>query len=213
MTVAQFFRINGGTTQLRGVVPDIRLPADSDAEPFGESSFDNPLPWAQVKAADYAPVGNLQGLLPILLPMHEARVKKDKDFQYVQEDIAEFRLQRNKKLVTLNEAARRAERDIEEARLKSRESRKGVETSDSRNGVAIKEPSLAKDSAIRDDGLQANERNLANSLAAEKARKDARDVLLGEAVRILGDEVGLRNADARLVTRIQPRSVLMPARD
>ena len=208
MTVAQFFRINGGTTQLRGVIPDIRLPADSDPEPFGESSFDNPLPWAQVKAADYAPVGDLQGLLPILLPMHEARVKKDKDFQYVQEDIAEIRLQRNKKLVTLNEAARRAERDAEEARLKSRESRKTVETSDPRNGV-VKEPSPAKDSAIRDDGLQANERNLANLLAAEKARKDAKDVLLNEAIHILSDGVGIAKADPRLAVRVRPGSVLM----
>ena len=208
MTVAQFFRINGGTTQLRGVMPDIRLPAGSDPEPFGESSFDNPLPWAQVKAADYAPVGDLQGLLPILLPMHEARVKKDKDFQYVQEDIAEIRLQRNKKLVTLNEAARRAERDAEEARLKSRESRKTTDPREAKYVVA-KEPSPEKDSATRDDGLQANERNLANLLAAEKARKDAKDVLLNEAIHILSDGVGIAKADPRLAVRVRPGSVLM----
>ena len=37
-------------------------------------------------------------MLPILLPLHEARVKKDKDFQYLQEDIAEIGLQRKKNL-------------------------------------------------------------------------------------------------------------------
>ena len=52
MTVAQFFRINGGTTQLRGVTPDILFPAVADAENFGESSFDNALPWTQIKAAE-----------------------------------------------------------------------------------------------------------------------------------------------------------------
>src|ERR1019366_4099751 len=88
MTVAQFFRINGGTTQLRGVKPDILFPAVSDAESFGESSFDNALPWVQVKAADYSPAGDLKGRLPILLALHGARVKKDKDYQYLQEDIA-----------------------------------------------------------------------------------------------------------------------------
>ena len=124
MTVAQFFRINGGTTQLRGVTPDILFPAVSDAESFGESSFDNALPWAQIKAADYSPAGDLKGLLPILLTLHEARVKKDKDFQYLQEDIAEFKLQRKKNLVSLNEAERRKERDAQEARLKLRESRR-----------------------------------------------------------------------------------------
>ena len=136
----------------------------------------------------------------------------DKSFQYLQEDIAESRLQRKKNLVTLNEAARRAELDTQEARLKSREEQKNTGKTVREDGIG-KEPVPGKGNANRDDGLQANERNLANSLAAEKARKDAKDILLGEAVRILGDEVGIRNADARVVTRLQPRSVLVPARD
>ncbi|MGZ3237280.1 MAG: S41 family peptidase, partial [Burkholderiaceae bacterium] len=52
MTIAQFFRVNGGTTQLRGVTPDIGFPAISDTESFGESSFDNALPWTQIKSAN-----------------------------------------------------------------------------------------------------------------------------------------------------------------
>ncbi|MFH1602450.1 MAG: carboxy terminal-processing peptidase, partial [Pseudomonadota bacterium] len=122
MTVAQFFRISGGTTQLRGVTPDILFPAVSDAESFGESSFDNALPWTQIGAAEYSPAGDVKGVLPMLLALHEERVKKDKDFQYLQEDIAESRLQRKKNLVSLNEAERRRERDAREARLASRES-------------------------------------------------------------------------------------------
>src|SRR5206468_1168040 len=51
MTIAQFFRVNGGTTQLRGVVPDIPFASETDEEPFGESSLDNPLPWTQIKPA------------------------------------------------------------------------------------------------------------------------------------------------------------------
>src|SRR5262245_1268512 len=123
MTVAQFFRINGGTTQLRGVTPDIVFPTVSDAENFGESSFDNALPWTQIQAADYAPAGDLKGLIPILSTMHQARTKKDKDFQYLQEDIAELRVQRAKNLISLNENERRKERDAQEARLRLRESR------------------------------------------------------------------------------------------
>jgi carboxyl-terminal processing protease len=209
MTIAQFFRINGGTTQLRGVMPDILFPAVSDTENFGESSFDNALPWAQVEAADYAPTGDLKGLLPILLPLHEARVKRDKDFQYLQEDIAEFKLERKKNLVSLNEAARRKERDAQEARLKSRESRKDTGKS-TREVVVANEPGPVKVSAIRDDGLQAGERNLANLLAAEKVRKNAKDILLNEAVHILSDEVSVLKTDARLAARTQPGLVLMP---
>jgi len=205
LTVAQFFRINGGTTQLRGVKPDILFPAISDAETFGESSFDNALPWAQIRAADYAPAGDLKALLPTLLTLHEARVKKDKDFQYLQEDIAELKLQRKKNLVSLNEAARRKERDAEEARLKSRESR-----SDPGRSANDDEYAPGKGSALRDDGLRADERNLANQLAAEKVRKNAKDVLLNEAVQILGDEVGVLETGARLAARVKPGARLRP---
>ena len=209
MTVAQFFRINGGTTQLRGVKPDILFPAVSDAENFGESSFDNALPWAQIKAADYSPTGDLKGLLPILVTLHEARVKMDKDFQYLQEDIAEFKLQRKKNLVSLNEAERRKERDAQEARLKSRESRRDTGNS-AHEDVVGKEPASGKGSALRDDGLQADERNLANELAAEKVRKNGKDVLLNEAVHILSDEVVVLKTGARLAARVKPGSLLMP---
>jgi carboxyl-terminal processing protease len=209
MTVAQFFRINGGTTQLRGVKPDILFPAVSDAENFGESSFDNALPWAQIKAADYSPTGDLKGLLPILVTLHEARVKMDKDFQYLQEDIAEFKLQRKKNLVSLNEAERRKERDAQEARLKSRESRRDTGNS-AHEDVVGKEPAPGKGSALRDDGLQADERNLANELAAEKVRKNGKDVLLNEAVHILSDEVVVLKTGARLAARVKPGSLLMP---
>jgi carboxyl-terminal processing protease len=209
MTVAQFFRINGGTTQLRGVKPDILFPAASDGENFGESSFDNALPWTQIKAADYSPAGDLKGLLPILVPLHEARVKQDKDFQDLQEDIAEFKLQRKKNLVSLNEAERRKERDAQEARLKSRESRKDTGNGAHEDMLGM-EPAADKGTAPGDDGLQAGERNLANELAAEKARKNAKDVLLNEAVQILSDEVGVLKTTARLATRVKPGSRPMP---
>ena len=144
----------------------------------------------------------------MLLPLHEARVKNDKDFQYLQEDIDEVRVQRKKNQVTLNEAARRAEQDAREARLKARAAQKNAGYG-ARPNTAGKGPAPGRDSAARDDGLQADERNLASLLAAEKARKDAKDVLLSEAVRILGDEVALRKSDARLVARMPPSPALM----
>ena len=209
MTVAQFFRINGGTTQLRGVTPDILFPTVADAENSGESSFDNALPWVQIKAADYAPAGDLRGLLPLLLARHEARVKKDSDFQYLQDDIAEFKLQRQKNLISLNETVRRKERDAQEERLKLRESRRDAGR-DSLENAIDKAAAPATGGARQDDGLQADERNLANELAAEKARKNAKDVLLNEAVHILGDEVGILKTNASLAAQVRPGSLLMP---
>lgn len=192
MTIAQFFRINGGTTQLRGVTPDISLPAMIDEEDFGESSYDNALPWAQIKAADYTLAGDLTGIVPRLIAKHDLRVASDKDFQYLREDIAEFNARRRKNAISLNEADRRHEREVQEARVKLRE--KSL-------GVAVE----AGGSALQDDGLQANERNLDADLAMEKNRKNAKDVLLDEAVHILSDEVGLLKSNSRLAASVLPK--------
>lgn len=199
LTVAQFFRINGGTTQLRGVTPDILFPVGNDAEDFGESTFDNALPWMQIKAANYVPEGDLKGVLPILSTLHDARVKKDKNFQYLQEDIALSRQVRDKNLISLNEAERRKERDAQEARLKSRE-----------DPEANAKNASARSNASPDDGLQAGERNFANELAAEKNRKNADDFLLNEAVNILGDEVTALTSGNGVATTVKPDAAPVP---
>ncbi|AKU21394.1 MULTISPECIES: carboxy terminal-processing peptidase [unclassified Massilia] len=224
ITVAQFFRINGGTTQLRGVTPDIKLPSMADAENFGESSYDNALPYTVIKPAVYIPAGELKEIVPMLDKKHEARVAKDKDFQYLQEEIALVKKQRKENLISLNEAARRKERDQQEARAKLREARLTAAPSpddpilvpdpkDALNKAIAAKPAGAKAArqaaamkgAIRtDDGLQADERSLAAELDAEKAAKAAKDVLLNEAVHILADEVGLLKTDTRLASRVLP---------
>jgi carboxyl-terminal processing protease len=182
MTIAQFFRVNGGTTQLRGVTPDIAFPGFMDAADFGESSFDNALPWTKIKAANYAPVGNLKDQIPVLLALHENRVRHDKGFQYLVEDIAQSQQLRQKNMISLNEADRRKERDAQEKRLATR-------------GDVVGQGAVK---ALEDDGLQANERNLTKELAAEKSQKSAKDVLLNEAINVLGDDVALRKNDFKL---------------
>jgi carboxyl-terminal processing protease len=203
MTVAQFFRINGGTTQLLGVTPDISLPTISDVENYGESSFDNALPWTQIKAADYTPAGDLKGVLPMLIANHDARVAKDQDYQYLLKDITDLNIERKKNLISLNLADRRKERDAQEARVKSREKSSGTEK-DSK-AKANDEAAAIENSALQDDGLQANERNIDTDLAMAKARKNSKDVLLNEAVHILSDEVGLLNNNANLSARVLPK--------
>ncbi|MGO4377671.1 carboxy terminal-processing peptidase [Pseudoduganella sp. RAF19] len=225
MTIAQFFRINGGTTQLRGVTPDIKLPYVSDAESFGESSYDNALPYTQIKPAVYIPAGELKEVIPLLDKKHEARVSKDKDFQYLLEDIAYVKKQRKENLISLNETARRKERDQQEARAKLREQRLAAGPSPD-DPVTVPDPKDALNKAISakpanpraaqrqaqsvkgairtDDGLQADERKLSDELDAEKAAKNAKDVLLNESVHILADEVGLLKTDTRMASRVLP---------
>lgn len=174
LTIAQFFRVDGGTTQLRGVTPDISLPSLSDPKNFGEASYDNALPWTQIKPARYAPAGNLKTLLPKLQGLHDARVQNDRDFQRFVEDIALLKAQREKGTISLNLIERQKEMAAQAARLKER--------AQANDGVNLG----------GDDGLQANERSLSAEIAMENARKNAKDVLLNETAAILADAAGLQ---------------------
>lgn len=176
VTIAQFFRIDGGTTQLRGVTPDISPPSLSDPKTFGETSYDNALPWTQIKPAKYAPADTVMTLLPKLQSRHEARVDSDPDFQRLLKDIADLKAQREKGTVSLNEAERRKEQAERESRRKARAQAGDV------------------DDTGGDDGLNANERSLSADIAIENARKNAKDVLLNEAAAILADEAVCRKA-------------------
>lgn len=191
MTIAQFYRVNGTTTQLRGVTPDIKLPTFFDID-SGESGYDNALPWGKIKPADFQPLGDLADIVPILQTKHEQRIAKDPEFRFLKEDIREYLENKEKKSISLNEVERRKEHDAREAKLKSRETLRQKNASD---GATVKEN-------MQDDGLYANERSLAEELAAEKARKDAKDIFQIEAAHILTDAYNLIHSSTRLAQKV-----------
>lgn len=189
MTVAQFFRINGGTTQMKGVTPDISLPSMTNVEDFGESSYDNALPWTQIKAADFNAAGNMKDFIPQLVTKHDARISKDKDFKFLLEDIAEVKALNSKNQISLNEAKRRKEREVQDAKSAARNA----------DGKATTNKNT------QDDGLNSNERNLTTDLELEKSRKDKKDIYLNEAANILADEVRLIKTDAKQAASAQSK--------
>ena len=180
MTTAQFFRINGGTTQLRGVKPDISFPTDLDSDDRGESGFDNALPWSQVKPATYAASGALKSVIPVLMKRSETRVKANQEFTNIESDMTRFMLKKKANVISLNEADRRKERDEQLTRLTAR--------------LTTPTPGMTRAEtakAMLDDGLDSNERDLGIELAAGLAQKEAKDVFLQEAARIVSDQAGL----------------------
>ncbi len=188
MTIAQFFRVNGGTTQLRGVTPDILFPQTSDDTQFGESSYDNALPWTHIKAADYAPVGDTANQLPRLLAWHATRIQHDRDFQDLLQDVAKAQELRRNNVISLNEGVRRKERAASDKRL----------------AAMLGVGATSAGSALADDGLQFNERKLDKDLAAEKAEKTIADALLDEAVSILSDSAALKEGPSQTAASALP---------
>ncbi|GAA4492944.1 carboxy terminal-processing peptidase [Pseudaeromonas paramecii] len=119
-TIAKFYRINGGSTQNKGVVPDIAFPAIIDPKETGESVELNALPWDSIDPAGYQTLGDFSAWLPELQKRHDARVAKDPEFRYVDEDIRWYQEEKQKTRISLNEQVRLKERDAMDTRLLAR---------------------------------------------------------------------------------------------
>ncbi|SDR04186.1 carboxyl-terminal processing protease [Pseudoxanthomonas sp. CF385] len=196
LTIAQFFRVAGGSTQHKGVVPDIAFPVSVDASEYGESTYDNALPWTRIAALPHTTYGNFAPLLPRLQALHAARSAKDKEFQWWSEDVAQFRAEAAKKYVSLNETERRAERDRQDVQRKQRQAERKT------LGLAL-DP-LADD--LADDGLGASERDIVRDAQREKLADKRPDPLLRESAAILGDAIEILGQDRKLSAQVLPDS-------
>lgn len=195
MTIAEFFRINGGSTQLKGVTPDIQYPKNGDEKDFGESTYDNALPWTQIPPADYKPVADLKAYLPQLEQMHDMRVAKSPAWKLMLDQLAQYKKMRDKTTISLNYDKRLAERkELDKIQASFLARRKAID------GDAV--PSNP-DSTL-DDGLNANERSLKSELKAEREAKDAKDVQLDETAHILFDAIGLIRSNPKLAAEVLP---------
>ena len=85
-----------------------------------------------------------------------------------------------------------------------REARDKLREKNKRNNDTDKASAAATNHALQDDGMQPGERNLKADLAIENANKNAKDILLNEAVNILGDEASLLKGNPKLAGRIEP---------
>ena len=115
-TIQKFYRINGGSTQLKGVAADIDFPAIIDAKENGEEKEDNALPWDKIPAATYFEVGNARQYVSELNKNHQARMAKDPEFIALGEELKIRDERRDRKFMSLNYQERKAENDQDEAR-------------------------------------------------------------------------------------------------
>ena len=119
LTIQKFYRIAGGSTQLKGVIPDVKLPSLTDHPEIGEGAMKGPLPYDTVE-----PVPFDKWERPLfkddLAHRSAARVTADPEFRYIVEDTAlvNKRLEENK--LTLNLEQRKTELDEDKARKASR---------------------------------------------------------------------------------------------
>ncbi|WP_329741526.1 carboxy terminal-processing peptidase [Dyella sp. A6] len=196
MTIAEFFRINGGSTQLKGVTPDIEYPKSGDDKEFGESTYDNALPWTHIAPANYKPVADMQAWLPQLRQMHQARVAKSPAWQLMLDELAQYRKMAARTTVSLNFAKREAERkqlDAIQASFRARQ-----------KAISGNDAALSDADTNLDDGLNPGERSLKQELKDEQDAKKAPDPVLHETAHILFDAIGLIQHDPKLAAEVEP---------
>ena len=108
-TIAQYFRINGGSTQHRGVVPDIDFHTNFTSDEYGERALKNALPWTSI-----SPISHHYGFIDEQIikntaSMHDSRIKVDDKFNSLVNILQLDSELRNKKTISLLESTRKKE--------------------------------------------------------------------------------------------------------
>ncbi len=113
-TIQKFYRINGGSTQHLGVIPDISFPTAVDPLETGESVEDNALPWDSIKPVQYAIIDQVKKIIPTLSQAHKKRIQIDPEFTFIIEDIAEYKQNKDVNHISLSHKKRIKEREDDE---------------------------------------------------------------------------------------------------
>ncbi|MEH0667112.1 carboxy terminal-processing peptidase [Vibrio scophthalmi] len=108
-TIQKFYRIDGGSTQNKGVAPDIPFPTAVDADETGESVEDNALPWDSIDRANYTVLARNDTLISTLDDKHKARIANDLEFGFIAQDIEKYHAEKDDNALSLNEKVRKAE--------------------------------------------------------------------------------------------------------
>lgn len=116
LTINQFYRVNGDSTQNRGVESDIALPSILDHMDLGESFLDNALAFDRINPAPHVMYDVVsQGIVAGLRDASQKRVAADAEFAKIQKDIQRYLERKTRKFVWLNEEKLRSERDADKA--------------------------------------------------------------------------------------------------
>ena len=110
-TIQKFYRIDGGSTQNKGVAPDIAYPTPIEHSETGESVEDNALPWDSIDKAKYEVLQRNEKLITKLNSEHQARIANDLEFQFIAEDIEKYKAEKDDNSLSLTKKFAKQESD------------------------------------------------------------------------------------------------------
>jgi carboxyl-terminal processing protease len=195
ITMAQFFRVNGGSTQNRGVEPDIMFPSAGDPAEYGERSLNNALPWTTIDPARYEPTGDLTHMVAVADNRYKGRMSLDHEFEWLLADIEDYNSKSDRTKVSLLESKAREELDEVKAKREERKAQQdGSDPLVSSDDVLVEE---TLDEFAEVDTPEADEDDEA---AEDEEEDEGPDLLLREAAKIVGD-ISEFESDVELLER------------
>jgi len=121
VTIQKFYRPSGSSTQMDGVLSDVTVPTLLDALDVGEGFMDHALPHDRIRPApNFKPLDPQSLFIPRLKELSLERVKENKDFNYVIEDVVKAQTRLKLNSVSLNKGKREKELAESDAQLKER---------------------------------------------------------------------------------------------
>jgi carboxyl-terminal processing protease len=208
LTMAKFFRIDGDSTQLRGVKPDIDLPSFGDPSDYGESALDHAMAWSEIDRVDYEPLADLSPLLPKARDRHMARRESDEELKSLIADFQRYEEMDERTTVSLVESVRAEEQAESDARRAARFAHGGadVQAADENAGDDAAPDADGDDAAPDADGDASEDAPNDEGDATDEAatEEEEPDVLLVESARILADLIELDREQHRLVQVQEP---------
>jgi carboxyl-terminal processing protease len=189
ITMAQFFRVNGGSTQNRGVVPDITFPSAGDPAEYGERSLPHALPWSTIDPARHEPPRDLSRLVAVANDRYTSRSSENEEFAWLQADIEDYNIHSTRKSISLLESKAREEMAEEKIKTDLRKAQQKDQ-----------QPLVNKDDVLAEEELDEFSEEPAVDEEAAAEDDEGPDLLLRETARIVGDVVELES-DVQLLER------------
>ena len=199
ITMAQFFRVNGGSTQNRGVEPDIRFPSVGTPDKYGESSLTNALPWTSIDPARYDVSGDLSRMVAVTDSRYQGRKGDNEEFNWLLNDINDYNVQAEEKSVSLLESVGRSKMAESEAkRAERKEKRKSLDPLLSEDSVMALSPNPEVDPEVDAELADAEDEATGDEEEEGEEEEEGPDFLLREAAQIVADMAEL-NKDLELL--------------
>ena len=203
ITESKFYRVSGGSTQHRGVVPDIDYPSLFDPEKIGESALDNALAWDQIAPTRFNRYNNYDTIIPTLASMHNARAANDPDYQFLQDQVEMAQDARAISALPLQQSGRIAMRDEQEALALAIENKRRLSKGLEPLATLDTDDEIAADAPIVSNEETALPQNTPVETGDDEEATP--DVLLLETGKILVDSISLRPRDI-VASRVAPES-------